>query len=223
MALGTWLAAFLAHQFLGGLSLFGELFAGAEARVANGLTHSFLGLFAYLALLVFVFKNRLVVQALATFKQPASPGGWRVALIALAIEVGVLVAIFVDQPARIFEPSLFNLVTSVETALEGGLVEETIFRGYIILRLASAGFSRTTQAVLSALLFSAIHISWSQAALDQGILMMLSPFFGTFVLGVVLAIAFQLSGHRLMPVAFAHAAINLTVQPWLALAYFDGV
>ncbi len=73
---------------------------------------------------------------------------------------------------------------------------------------------------VSGALFGLAHASWSATQSGAGLVQVLSPVVGTFLLGTLFARAFQLSGYRLLSVVIAHGAINLAIEPALILSYF---
>ena len=110
---------------------------------------------------------------------------------------------------------------SLVPALDG-ITQEIVFRGYVILRLASNGISRFGQIFLSGILFAAIHFSYV-TELDPSTvgstILSLMPLIGTFGLGAAWAFAFQQSGYKLLPVVTSHVLVIILVQPWLAISF----
>lgn len=160
-------------------------------------------------------------KAISTLRLPAAKNGWRIALIILLIEVVVLYLGWIKDINKLFDTSTFGLSMSFVPALDG-LTQETIFRGYVVLRLARSGVSRSWQIVLSGILFAAIHINYISFA-EEGLIPVLSGFFfpiaGTFSLGAAWAFAFQQSEYKLLPVVVSHVLVIALVQPWLAYSY----
>ncbi len=102
-------------------------------------------------------------------------------------------------------------------ALVAGLVEETIFRGYLMTSLDGMGRGRMTQVLVSGAAFAIAHFYAfvSPAAL-------LATFAATFVLGAALAVTYLVGNRSLTPVIFSHALVDLVIEPWLLLGFFTG-
>ena len=221
VTVGAYLTVKAVSYGLGNIAFFDGILSGLRQQIAAGFTRSLLAYMGYLAFLIYVIRSKTIADAIRSLRQPAPRDAWFIAGIAAAIQTVVLLGLFISNPERVFEASFFNVYTSLVTAIGGGLGEETIYRAFVIITLANAGFTRTTQVLLSGALFGASHMSWSLAASDLGLLQILSPVLGTFGLGCVFAIAFQVSKHRLLPVVVAHGLINLIVEPWLAVSYYS--
>lgn len=220
IARASWALSRMWAPLLGDFSFFAGTFEGAELIIADAFTRGFLIKVFLIAFLFFVVRLEAVRAALASLFQPATRAGWHIAMITAAIQSTVLFLLYVQSPARIFEPSLFNAYMTAIAAIGPGLGEETIYRGVVIITLANAGFSKPFQIFMSGGLFGLAHFSWSVAVADAGLLVMLSPVLGTFFLGCFLAWAFQVSGYKLLPVVVAHGLINIVAEPWMALAFF---
>ena len=152
--------------------------------------------------------------AIARTFSPATRGAWTIAAIASAIHIGTALLVYLPEPARVWEPSLLNLILSVVPAVDGW-TQEVLFRGYVLFRLARAGVPALLQIVISGALFAAIHIGYAGA----GPWAMLSPLVGTFMLGCFYAWAVQVGRGSLRPVIICHMLIVIVLQPWLALAH----
>ncbi len=216
----SWGLTRASFALFGPFSFFSEVFEGAELTIADAFTHGFLIKVFLIAFLYYVVRLKAIRMALASLFQPATRDGWIIAMVTAAIQTTVLFLLFVQSPLRVFEPTLFNAYVSTISAIGPGIGEETIYRGVIILTLANAGFGKPFQIFMSGAVFGLAHFSWSLAAMDAGLITMLSPVLGTFGLGCFLAWAFQASGYRLLPVVVAHGFINLIVEPWMALSFF---
>lgn len=106
---------------------------------------------------------------------------------------------------------------AVVAALVAGLVEETIFRGYLLTSLDQMGQRRMTQVLVSGVAFAIAHFYGfvSPAAL-------LATFGATFLLGTALAITYLVGKRSLTPVIISHALVDLVIEPWLLLGFFTG-
>ncbi len=113
------------------------------------------------------------------------------------------------------ELSLFK-VWGALVGVVGGVVEELVFRGFVITELKEAGLPPVAQAVASALLFSLIHGGY---ALLRGQLALLPGLGFTFVLGLVLVWLYLAGRQSLTGPVLAHGLINLLIEPWLMLGF----
>lgn len=139
--------------------------------------------------------------------------------------LGLVVALVYCGVTAVSDPSVGSNVLRL-TALKGlavvaafvaGLVEETIFRGYLMLSLDEMGCGRVTQVLVSGATFAIAHFYGfvSPAAL-------LTTFVSTFILGAALAITYLVGKRSLTPVIVSHTVIDLVIEPWLLLGFFTG-
>jgi hypothetical protein len=120
----------------GDLSILASHFQDLELKVVDAFTRSFPAKVAYISILVRVLSLQTVRKGLISLFQKARRMGWQVALITAFMQVATLVIFSLQDPSRIFEPSIFNTYVSAVAAIGGGLGEETICRGLVILTLA---------------------------------------------------------------------------------------
>lgn len=213
----------VAHDLFGAACRFPG-FSDVEAAVAGGFATGAVVQLLLVAGLVALPGFKPVRRAIATQLEPAARPGWIIAVSVMVVDVVVLYAGWIGEFGKLFDTSPFGLSMSLVPAIDG-VTQEIVFRGYVILRLASAGVGRFWQIVLSGLLFGAIHFSCGQGfdpGSLSGLLAALVPFAGTFGLGAAWALAFQASGYRRLPVVVSHVLVVLLVQPWLAMAYAAG-
>lgn len=196
-------------------------FSDIESDVAGGFTTGAITqMILVLALVTLPFFPD-ARKAIATLRLPAAKNGWRIAMIILLIEVVVLYLGWIKEFDKLFDSSTFGISMSVIPSFDG-ITQEIIFRGYVIMRLARSGASRTWQIILSGIMFATIHIPYFSFA-DQDLITMfngfLIPMAGTFSLGAAWAFAFQQSEYKLLPVVVSHVLVIALVQPWLAFSY----
>ncbi len=103
------------------------------------------------------------------------------------------------------EFSLFKL-SGVVVGIVGAIVEECVFRGYLISELERIKVPIVVQILVSGISFGIIHIGFDWA----GVLV-------TFVMGTVMATAYVIGKRSLMPSILSHALINILIEPWLLL------
>jgi membrane protease YdiL (CAAX protease family) len=106
---------------------------------------------------------------------------------------------------------------AVVAALVAGLVEETVFRGYLMTSLEAMGRGRVMQVLISGAVFALAHFYGS---VNLATLLAIVGF--TFVLGVALAVTYLVGNRSLTPVIVSHALIDLVIEPWLLLGFFTG-
>lgn len=117
------------------------------------------------------------------------------------------------------EISLFKLL-GIIAALVGGIVEEVFFRRWIMDMLMSAGAALVLQVIVSGIAFGLAHTIWILAKRD--LKFTIPAILSTSVLGTLLAIIYLMGGRNLGPCIFAHAIINIIIEPWLMLSAISG-
>jgi len=126
----------------------------------------------------------------------------------------VIPLIFVNQR----EISWFRLL-GVLSAL-AAIVEEVFFRRWAMDMLMSRGVTPILQVIVSGISFGLAHSSWILARGDFKFA--IPAILSTSVLGTLLAIIYLVGERNLGPCIFAHAIINLTIEPWLMLSSVSG-
>jgi len=106
---------------------------------------------------------------------------------------------------------------AVVAALVAGLVEETIFRGYLVTSLDGMGRGRVTQVIVSGAAFALAHIY----GFVSPVALLASVGF-TFALGAALAVTYLVGNRSLTPAIVGHALVDLVIEPWLLLGFFTG-
>ena len=139
-------------------------------------------------------------------------------IVAIAYIVYTFRAIpFVRSQQR--EISLFKLI-GIVSAVIGGIVEEAVFRRWLMDYLMYGGFAPVFQVVLSGVVFGMAHGSW---LLARGEFKFALPaILSTTVLGTFLAGIYLSGGRNLGPCIFAHVLINIVIEPWLMLSLISG-
>lgn len=116
------------------------------------------------------------------------------------------------------EISWFKLL-GILSAL-AAIVEEVFFRRWTMDMLMSRGVTPILQVIISGIVFGLAHISWILARGDFKFA--IPAILSTSVLGTHLAIIYLLGGRNLGPCIYAHAIINLIIEPWLMLSSVSG-
>jgi len=190
--------------------------AHSETRLATFLLGAIVGELAAVGVLTWWLRRRggsLRAQGLgrATNWRGMAPGP----LVALRYS-GLTAAL---NPA--VGPNLLRLIPlqrlAVVAAVVAGLIEETVFRGYLMTSLDEMCQRRVTQALVSWVAFAVAHFYGfvSPAAL-------LATSGATFVLGTALAITYLVGKRSLTPVIVSHTLVDLMIEPWLLLRFFPG-
>ncbi len=97
----------------------------------------------------------------------------------------------------------FEKLKSVPVSLSAGFCEEFLFRGFVILMIASAGGTQRSQIIWSSLAFGAAHLFWGPV----GMLF-------TVAFGVTFAIV-RIKRGSVWPAVVAHCVLNLCIEPAL--------
>ncbi len=116
------------------------------------------------------------------------------------------------------EISLFKLL-GILSAL-AAIVEEVFFRRWIMDMLMSRGVAPILEVIISGIVFGLAHYSWILARGDFKFA--IPAILSTSVLGILLAVIYLVGGRNLGPCIFAHAIINLIIEPWLMLSSVSG-
>lgn len=103
------------------------------------------------------------------------------------------------------EVSFFRL-WGMFVGVVGAFAEEVIFRGFLLTELERIRVSPVWQILISALLFSLVHLSFN-----------IGGIVATFVMGAALAVVYITGGRSLTAPIIGHALINLIIEPWLLL------
>lgn len=117
------------------------------------------------------------------------------------------------------EISLFKLL-GILSALVGGIVEEVVFRRWIMDALMSRGAALILQVIISGTVFGLAHTAWFLAKGDFKFT--LPAILSTSVLGLFLAVVYLVGGRNLGPCIFAHVLVNIIIEPWLMLSSVSG-
>lgn len=119
---------------------------------------------------------------------------------------------FVYQMQR--EISLFKFIGLI--TITGGILEELVFRRWLMDLLMKLGYGSTLQILISGISFGLIHISWGLFSKEKRFLK--GAFIATMFLGFGLAIVYLSGGRNIGPCIISHSVINIIIEPWLMLA-----
>jgi membrane protease YdiL (CAAX protease family) len=149
----------------------------------------------------------------------ASPLWWILAVIVAGVYVIYTmraIPLVADMQREI---SWFKLL-GIASAVVGGIVEEAIFRRWVMDMLVSRGFPSMTQVAVSAVVFGLAHGLWALVGRDSRSALL--AIVSTSLLGFALAIIYLAAGRNLGPCILAHVMINVVIEPWLMLSAVSG-
>ena len=139
-------------------------------------------------------------------------------IAALLLAVGYIFGTFRALPEvreAQSEISLFKMV-GVIAAIASGIMEEVVFRRWLMDQAMVAGVGPLGQIALSGLAFGIAHALWHGVSGDWRF--SLRAVIYTGLVGTALAAIYLLGGRNLGPCIAAHFLINLVIEPWLMLA-----
>lgn len=186
-----------------------------EGRVAAFLSGATIGELVALTTLALMLRGR--GMSLRTLGLGTSTN-WRGLALGLVV-AGAYCVLTALNPA--VGPHLLDLIPlkllAIVAALVTGLVEETIFRGYVMTSLETMRRGPLSQALVSGLIFGIAHFYAFANPLS-----LLITFGLTFLLGVGLAAAYLAGNRSLTPAIIGHTLVDLVSEPWLLLGFFSG-
>jgi membrane protease YdiL (CAAX protease family) len=145
-------------------------------------------------------------------------GGWVLAALVTGLFVGASVRLPAVR-AHLFRPSLLKLL-SLAVALMAGILEEVIFRKWLMDYLQGQAIGPIVQVLLSGLAFGLLHGVWG--LLGRSLRAAVGATVATGLLGAGLGAVYIVSGRSLAPCIAAHFLINALLEPGLVLAAVSG-
>ncbi|MEL4428006.1 CPBP family intramembrane glutamic endopeptidase [Shewanella indica] len=118
-----------------------------------------------------------------------------------------------DVKQYMFKVDLLKMVVVV-AALCAGIVEEIVFRKWVMDYLASENFSFFIQIIVSGLAFGVVHLIWGLRNIKAGI----NAAFSTFMLGLALGVVYWVGDRSLAPCIAAHFFISALIEPGLLIS-----
>jgi len=103
---------------------------------------------------------------------------------------------------------------AVLAAVCAGIVEEIVFRKWIMDYLASSDYSIAIQVIASGLAFGVVHLIWGMRNWKAGVNAGLS----TFMLGIALAVVYVVGERSLAPCIVAHFLVSALIEPGLLIS-----
>lgn len=140
--------------------------------------------------------------------------GWSIprnkaAVIVLALVVAILYSWCTMQIPDVKEnltESSFLKLWGLLVGIPAALIEEIIFRGYVMARLQQVKITPMSQVLLASVAFSLLHLGFGL----MGILC-------TFVVGLALGGLYIMGKRNLLGPVLCHCVINAAIEPWLLL------
>ena len=177
--------------------ILGVLITSMGAYVAINAISNFSGFLAYLG---FVGGNG------GTYLS------WVVALIVVALYCWGAASIS-DVKRYMFKFDSLKML-SIVAAVCAGIVEEVVFRKWVMDYLAAEGFSIAVQILGSGIFFGLLHLIWGIKNIKAGIHAALS----TSLLGFALGFVYWLGDRSLAPCIVAHFLIDALIEPGLLIS-----
>ncbi len=173
--------------------------------------------------LILVMGSFVVINALSNFygflgylgfEAGKSGGllGWFLAALVVIVYCSAAATIS-DVKKHMFKLNSLK-VLAIIAAVCAGIVEEVVFRKWLMDFLEHEGFSVFVQILVSGMAFGLVHLIWGVKNIKAGVNAALS----TFILGIALALVYWLSGRSLAPCIVAHFVISALIEPGLIIA-----
>jgi hypothetical protein len=144
--------------------------------------------------------------------------GWMAALLVTFLFVRVSVR-FPSVRQNLFRFSSLKAL-ALGVAVTAGILEEVMFRKWIMDHLLARGFGSGFQVAMAAISFGLLHGVWG--LFGKSLRAAAGATAATAALGALLAIVYLLAGRSLAPCIAAHFVINALIEPGLVLAACRG-
>ncbi|MFS0788302.1 CPBP family intramembrane glutamic endopeptidase [Shouchella sp. 1P09AA] len=176
----------------------------------------FNGIF-FISTVIFMYPSPSAFIEFIGVGQPVPLLGWLLALTVASLYAAYTLYMIPETRHMVFEISMLKLL-AIPLAVLSGVVEEAFFRKVIMDALEGIGLGSILQVLISALIFSFVHVVWVVFAKDWRYLF--AVFVSTFVLGIGLGCVYLLSDRNILPAIVAHIFINLLIEPGLLYSAF---
>ncbi len=197
-------------------TLFGAIMAsGLRARATIELTGAMLGEIVVLICLVLYLRHRGVRLRQIGLWAPSPLRGWIAAAFVAGLFIWFNLALPLRNEQNLTEVSLFHIYNSLMAGVIAGFMEEIFFRGFFMTELAQAGFRRTAQVAVSAILYGLVHSAWGITSGMFTMQMVGGAVIGTAIFGAFCSVVYLISRQSLMPIIAGHAVIDFVIEPWL--------
>lgn len=180
-------------------------------------------IYLMLAILISTMGTFIVINASSNFsgfvaylgftsEGHGTPLSWIFASIVTAIYCYSASAIS-DVKRYMFKVDFLKIV-AVVGAVCAGIVEEIVFRKWVMDYLDSENYSIIIQIFVSGLAFGVAHFIWGLRNIKAGINAAVS----TFLLGLALGVVYWLGDRSLAPCIVAHFFITALIEPGLLIS-----
>jgi membrane protease YdiL (CAAX protease family) len=167
----------------------------------------------------FVYNPRELLAFLGfTLGRSGNATGWFLAVLVTGSFVWASVRLPAVR-ANLFRPSFLKLL-ALAVAVTAGILEEVIFRKWLMDYLRARAIGPVVQVLGSGLLFGLAHGVWG--LLGRSLRAAASATIATGLLGTALAVVYVMSGRSLAPCIATHFLINALLEPGLVLAAMSG-
>jgi membrane protease YdiL (CAAX protease family) len=152
---------------------------------------------------------------------PGLAGRWK-GWVAAAVVTIAFVRVSIRLPSvrqNFLRPSGLKLL-GLAVAFAAGILEEVIFRKWIMDYLLGNGFGSVVQVVAAAVTFGLLHGIWG--LFGRSVRIATGATIATGALGAALAIVYLTAGRSLAPCVVTHFVVNALIEPGLVLAACRG-
>jgi membrane protease YdiL (CAAX protease family) len=140
--------------------------------------------------------------------------GWSIptnkaTVIVLSLGVAILYSWYTAQIPEVKENIAeisFLKLWGLLVAIPAALIEEVIFRGYVMARLQQVKIAPMFQVLLTSVAFSLLHLGFGL----MGVVC-------TFIVGIALGGLYIMGKRSLLGPVLCHGVINAAIEPWLLL------
>ena len=185
-------------------------------RRKTGLIMLTMSLFMFSPIFIHLIGYRIpMFEHLGLTMNTLSP--WYAWIIMLFVTVSYVIYTFKVIPfvyKMQNELSLFKLIGLL--AIVGGILEEVVFRRWLMDLLMGHGYGFVIQIIISGVAFGLTHIVWGFFGRDRQFL--IGSFLSTTFLGFALAILYLISDRNIGTCIISHSLINVIIEPWLLLS-----
>jgi hypothetical protein len=146
---------------------------------------------------------------------PSAWKAWALGAVVAAAYVAVSIRQLPLIGQRFFELTPLKLL-AIPFSLGAGAVEELLFRRMLMNWALHQGLDWPVQIAISAIAFGLLHAMFGLFSRSwRGVL---SPVIFTSLLGAALALVYLAGGRDVAPCIWAHALIDMAIEPWLLIA-----
>lgn len=193
----------------------GVIASSIRSRVTVELTAAMAAeLGVFFLLILFLRRRGETLRSLGLWKT-APAAGWMAAAVVAALFIAFNLALPLQAERNLGEISFFHLYNAISAGLVAGLVEETLFRGFVMTELRSSGWGKTAQVIVSSLVYGAVHATWGLVSGMFTFELVGGAVIGTAVFGCFCSAVYLLGRRSLVPVVLCHGLIDFTIEPWL--------